>query len=101
MNSDSYLAKGLNVSSRILLGVAYIYIEDRLEFLTLNETGSFIWGQINGTQTVNGIIQKATEAFDAPPDMVSEATLAFLSSLEQQGIIAVSDVAFEGVMADA
>lgn len=101
MKRESYLAKGLNVSSRILLGVAYIYVEDRLEFLTLNETGTFIWSQINGIQTADEIAQKATEVFEGPQEEVGQAIFAFLESLEEQGIVVVSEAVFEGVMADA
>ncbi len=38
-----FIAKGINVSSRMIDGLSYIYLEDRKQLLQLNEIGSFIW----------------------------------------------------------
>ncbi len=61
MNKDAYITKGINISTTTILGNSYIYIENRREIMKLNEVGSYIWGNINGTSTISEVIKKCQE----------------------------------------
>lgn len=101
MKSTDFVAKGINVSSRTIRGTAYIYLEDRMVFLSLNETGSYIWGLIDGRTTVEEIAKSCSQHFEGDEVEIGQAVYAFLEELFEEGMVAVSEVAFEGVMASA
>jgi NifB/MoaA-like Fe-S oxidoreductase len=54
---------------------------------TLNEVGTSIWNLINGSTSVNKIIQQITEEYDISEIEVTEDLFAFLQKLEAADLI--------------
>jgi DNA-binding transcriptional regulator YhcF (GntR family) len=93
-----YLAKGINVSCRTIEDKAYILLEDKDEFYCLNESGSFIWNEIDGTKTDQQIVDLTIAEYDGTVDEITKFVLEFISDLFTRGMIEVSNEPFEGVM---
>ncbi len=96
---DLYLAKGINVSSRIINNVAYIYLEDRNDLISLNETGSEVWRLVNGKRRTSDIVDHIIKCYDAEPCEVRDIIYSFILDLIGKGALKTSSVPFEGVMA--
>lgn len=94
-----YLAWGMNVSTRVIRDIAYIYLEDRNELMSLNETGSEVWSLINGRRTTAEIADIVTDSYEVDQDEVRHFVTNFLHELFEKGVLTTSDVPFEGVMA--
>ncbi len=58
-------------------------IADMDSVYTLNETGAFIWDQINGHRTVSDIINNLTEEFDTNEETAKTDVLYFLEKMEK------------------
>ncbi len=93
-----FIAKGINVSSRMIDGLSYIYLEDRKQLLQLNEIGSFIWEQINGVKTIADIIKACLKEYEGNKKEVVESIVEFLEILLQERMIKISINKFKGVM---
>ena len=93
--------KGLNVSCRTIRGKSYILLEDKAEFYCLNETGSFIWEQVDGTQTSQQIVAQVVEQYDGDPNEITTFVLEFLSELTEIGMLMVSNKSAEEVTRNA
>jgi len=98
MIGTDFVAKGINVSSRIIGGVAYIYMEDKKELVQFNEVGSFVWSCVTGTKRVEQIVVLCQEQYDDPSGQIPEAITDFLGELEKEGFVVSSATEFEGVM---
>lgn len=93
-----YLAWGLNVSTRVIKSIAYIYLEDKNELMSLNETGSEVWSLINGWRTTDEITDIVSDSYEADQDEVRHFVASFLQELLDKGVLATSTEPFEGVM---
>lgn len=62
-------------------------IADMNSVYTLNETGAFIWEQIDGKNNINNIIEKLTAEFDIDTDTARNDVLAFLNEMNKYLII--------------
>ena len=62
-------------------------IADMNSVYTLNETGAFIWEQIDGKNNINNIIEKLTAEFDIASDTARSDVLAFLNEMNKYLII--------------
>jgi len=100
MVSD-YVAKGINVSCRTIDGEAFIFNEDTRILMKLDKVGSFIWDQINGRKTVEEILTICYHAFTDDEGKIREVVLDFISDLQENNVVVLSDEAFEGVMISA
>lgn len=100
MIGTDFVAKGINVSSRIIGEVAYIYLEDKKELVQFNEVGSFVWSCVTGTKCVDQIVALCREQYDDPSGQIPEVVADFLDELEEEGFIVSSATKFEGVMAN-
>ncbi len=47
----------------------------------LNETGSFIWREGNGKNSIEDIIKKISQEFDIPRKQASDDTIAFFKNI--------------------
>ena len=56
-------------------------IADMNSVNTLNETGAFIWEQINGKRTVEEIISILTEEYDIDKNTASEDVFSFIENM--------------------
>ena len=64
-------------------------IADMNSVNTLNETGAFIWEQINGKRTVEEIISILTEEYDIDKNTASEDVFSFIENMSKYLIIGV------------
>jgi Coenzyme PQQ synthesis protein D (PqqD) len=62
-------------------------IADMNSVYTLNETGAFIWEQIDGNRTISDIIALLTTEFDTDNDTAAADLLDFLSKMNDYLII--------------
>lgn len=62
-------------------------IADMNSVYTLNETGAFIWEQIDGKNTILEIIEKLTREFETDNDTATKDVLLFLKDLDNYLII--------------
>ena len=62
-------------------------IADMNSMYTLNETGAFIWEQIDGKRTVGEIIDELVKEFDVDYDTASGDVLAFVDEMKKYLII--------------
>ena len=62
-------------------------IADMNSVYTLNETGAFIWEQINGKRTVEEIISILTEEYDIDNNTASEDVFSFIENMSKYLII--------------
>jgi len=42
MDNNYFIAKGINISTRTIDKISYVFMEDKKELLQFNETGNFI-----------------------------------------------------------
>ncbi len=98
INKGCFVAKGINVSCRMIDDLTYIYMEDRKQLLQLNEAGSFIWEQISGAKTVSEIIKKCLEKYEGNKKEIMGSVMEFLEMLLREKIIKISINKFKGVM---
>lgn len=59
--------------------------EDAL--FTLTDTGRLIWNQLDGTNTVQQLIDNLCQEYDAPQEQVSKDVVTFLEQLAVRGMI--------------
>lgn len=62
-------------------------IADMDSIYTLNETGAFIWEQIDGKRSVHEIINELTSEFEIDVDNATEDVLLFLDEMKKYLII--------------
>ena len=62
-------------------------IADMTNVYTLNETGAFIWEQIDGKNTILEIIEKLTCEFEIDNDTATKDVLLFLEDMNKYLII--------------
>ena len=62
-------------------------IADMTSVYTLNETGAFIWEQIDGKNTILEIIEKLTREFEIDNDTAAKDVLLFLEDMNKYLII--------------
>lgn len=101
MNEKYFIAKGINVSCCTMEGVAYILFEDKEEIVALNETGSVVWGFIDGNSTISEVMAKVMELFDDDHIRIKTSVAVFLEELLSLGAITLSFEKFKEVMRSA
>lgn len=62
-------------------------IADMNSVYTLNETGAFIWEQIDGKRSVEEIISALTEEYDIDRESAEEDVFSFIENLNKYLII--------------
>ena len=62
-------------------------IADMNSVYTLNETGAFIWEQIDGKNNINNIIDKLTAEFDIDHETAERDVLSFMDDMKKYLII--------------
>lgn len=89
---NSVLSHSPNVVTRktgseyVLVPVAN-NIADMNSVYTLNETGAFIWEQINGEKTLEEIISALTEEYDIEMETAVQDVNSFIQNLEKYLIV--------------
>jgi methyltransferase-like protein len=62
-------------------------IADMNSVYTLNETGAFIWEQIDGERTVKEIIAALTEEYEIDEETASKDVLDFIGNMNEYLIV--------------
>jgi len=62
-------------------------IADMNSVYTLNETGAFIWEQIDGKRTVNEIIESLTEEYEIDNETASKDVIDFVGNMNEYLIV--------------
>ena len=101
MNEKSFIAKGINISCCTMEDISYLLFEDKEEVIALNETGSVVWGFIDGNSTVSEVTAKVLDLFDGDIVKIKSSVIIFLEGLLSLGAITLSYKKFKGVMRNA
>ncbi len=62
-------------------------IADMESLFTLNETGAFIWEQIDGKKSVRQIVMALTREYDIPERIAEDDVLEFIDNMREYLII--------------
>ncbi|MBW6501959.1 MAG: PqqD family protein [Bacteroidales bacterium] len=62
-------------------------IADMDSLFTLNETGAFIWEQIDGKKSVRQIVMALTREYDIPERIAEDDVLEFIDNMKEYLII--------------
>ena len=79
-----------DVPCRVVEGQAYIAYTDHeaTSLLTLNDTGTAVWGLIDGRRSIQQILEALEVQFAAPsPETLRREALAFVERLVQERLI--------------
>jgi len=91
-NSDRTFIKEKDLVTRCIAGETIIVpvrsnVGDLDSIYTLNETGTLIWGLIDGHTSISQIIEGLCSAYGVIPEEAEKDTLDFLNSLEEAELI--------------
>lgn len=93
INLKSVFSRSLSVVPR-KTGREYVLvpvtdnIADMKNVYTLNETGAFIWEQIDGIKSVNDIIEAVRKEFDVDYDTASDDVVEIINDMNDHKLIA-------------
>jgi hypothetical protein len=59
------------------------------ELYTLNDTGKDIWGRLDGTRTIEQVVQELSSEFDASEDVLRTDVLGLVDELLKRKILVV------------
>lgn len=92
INLKSVFSRSLSVVPR-KTGREYVLvpvtdnIADMKNVYTLNETGAFIWEQIDGIKSVNDIIEAVRKEFDVDYDTASDDVIEIINDMNDHKLI--------------
>ena len=98
---DNYVAKGMNVSCRTIDGQAFIFDQGTRLLLKLDEVGSFIWDQINGTKTIKQISEICCQSFSGDKEDIQSSVQEFINDLHDKNVVVFSAESFKEEMISA
>ena len=98
---DNYAAKGINVSCRTIKGDAFIFDQETRLLLKLDEVGSFIWNQIDGTKTVKQISEICCQIFMGDKESIQSSIREFIDDLHNKNVVVLSTEPFQEEMISA
>lgn len=78
------------IGAEVNAGLVLLNVKDWI-YLDLNETGNFLWEQLQSPRTPEALTQAATEAFDIDAATCSAQILAFLDDLKAKGFIILEE----------
>ena len=86
-HSDSVVFREVGEEVMIVTESSGVSVEEEA-LLTLSGTGALIWNLLDGTNTVQQIIEHVMEHYDVPEEQVRMDTVAFLQELAVRKMIA-------------
>lgn len=90
----NYVAKGLNVSCRTIIGEAYIYNHKTRLLIKLDEVGSFIWDRIDGMKSICQISELCGQVFEGDKEYIELAVNEFIIDLNNKDVAVLSNEPF-------
>ncbi len=70
----------------LIVPVASSYV-DLDSVYVLDDVGALLWGLVDGTTTVRGMVEAVTREFEVAEEQAESDILSFLGSLQQSGLI--------------
>ena len=58
------------------------------ELFTLNKMGRIIWDKLDGTRTLNDLIDELSQEYEAPPDDIEKDVIGLVEELFKRNIVA-------------
>lgn len=90
VNSSVITASGDVVGTELAGGLALLDLKSG-SYFNLNQTGAYVWGQIEGSaKSLGDILTAMTEAYDVSAEVLERDLHTLLTQLSEQGLITVS-----------
>lgn len=86
-SNDARPRQNPRVAHQVLGGKAVILNYEGKRMLGLNETGSRIWGLLDGTRTTAQICQVVADGLDLPRTEVEPDVVRFIDDLRARGLV--------------
>ena len=83
--ADSVVAR--QIAGKSLLVPICGELADLQQLFTLNDVGDFIWAKMDGSKTIKNLSDEVANNFEVTADIAKEDSVAFLSMLEDAGLI--------------
>jgi Coenzyme PQQ synthesis protein D (PqqD) len=80
--------KSPNSAYRIYDGEATIVLPDRSEVKILNPIGSLVWDRMDGTRTVEDLVEAVVQEYEIEPDQARRDVVEFINTLREHGMVA-------------
>ena len=87
VHDNTVLKHSPNVPWRTVDGKGILVDLESGYYFSLNKTGQFIWGQINGERTMSEIANRVVEQFEVENEMALKDCLELAQRLHDQGLI--------------
>ena len=87
INLETVLNRNPNAAFRIYDGQATIVLSDPGETKVLNEAGSSIWNQIDGSKTLDQILEAVIKEFNISREQAEKDLLEFATSLNEHHMV--------------
>jgi hypothetical protein len=88
---EAYVTQSVRTAWRVYDGEAVILCPDDGTLNTLNAVGTRIWESADGKTPLKVIVARICEEFDIDPEQAELDTIAFVTTLRDRGLVAVSD----------
>jgi len=86
-NLDSVPYRSRGIMGSVVDGEAVLVLPEKGKVKVLNEVGAYIWSKVDGENTVREISELLAAEYEVGKPESEEDTLAFLSDLEERGVV--------------
>lgn len=90
INDETVLQKVGDIPFRVIEGEAVLVNTSTHEVIHLNDTGTFVWKNIDGIINIETLVMRLTDEFEVEEAAAREDVLSFASNLIEKGLIAKS-----------
>jgi len=87
ITDDTVLAHNETFCAREMEGEVLLLSADGAEIHTLDDVGSFIWGSIDGVQSLGGILAALCQEYEVDRSVASADLLRFVRELIEKDIL--------------
>jgi hypothetical protein len=93
---EHYVARNPQTAWRVYDGEAVILLAEDSTLNTLNAVGTLIWQAADGKTPVSALVARICEEYDVEPTAAQRDAAAFIETLCQRGLVAVSETPQDG-----
>jgi hypothetical protein len=87
ITAEAVLKRSPNVLWRTIDGKGILVDLDSGYYFSLNRTGQFIWGQIDGARTLQDIARRVVEHFEVDEETALRDCIELAGRLRDQGLV--------------
>jgi hypothetical protein len=87
LNADTIVKRSPNVPWRTIDGKGILVDLESGYYFSLNKTGQYVWGQIDGERSVRDIARRLAEQFDVDEATALDDCLELADRLHEQGLV--------------